>query len=266
MRHIQLQVEYASQAFDRANYYGCFVICVDDGRRANMRPSALLKKLSLVVAMTLVLASIQGCGMTQSGLSEGLVIDECNRHLDELIPSELTEVFPDSRADARMNQYSSFSNDSECIATVDVYWSVGDVDDVDWEDVWSRLMDSLDTLSSVSAAAARATEESLASQGYDASIYTYNGPFLIDDEDYVYYILDNSVFRWPFGDENDYVILVDHIDHTPKPSAPTSTCPTCGGSGMVKYWDVDSDLEAELLGPDAYHYSTCPTCNGTGRA
>ena len=235
------------------------------------RSGVSLRLWTLATIVFLVAVSIQGCGLFKPALTESTVVGECNKQLDGLIPSELTDVFPSSKADARINSFNTYGSDS-CVARLDVYWSVGNVDGISWEDIWSRLKNSSDVLENIGDKAGKAVEETLASKGYDASIYLNCNAFLIDDKDCVYFVQDNSVFSWPYGNDDDMTKLVDHIESAPGSGTSgttgaksTSTCPRCGGSGKVKYWNVSNDLEAELLGPDAYDYGICTNCNGTGR-
>ena len=42
------------------------------------------------------------------------------------------------------------------------------------------------------------------------------------------------------------------------------TCSMCNGTGKVKYYYGDNELEAALNGHDDYEYGTCSSCKGTG--
>jgi len=45
----------------------------------------------------------------------------------------------------------------------------------------------------------------------------------------------------------------------------SGSCPTCGGSGKVKYYYGGSELEAALNGQDNFSYGNCGSCGGSGR-
>lgn len=45
----------------------------------------------------------------------------------------------------------------------------------------------------------------------------------------------------------------------------SSGCPMCNGTGHIKYYYGNSDLEAVLTGHDPYQTGVCPSCNGTGK-
>lgn len=42
-------------------------------------------------------------------------------------------------------------------------------------------------------------------------------------------------------------------------------CSMCNGTGSVKYYYGESDLEAILTGHDPYTFGPCPSCDGTGK-
>lgn len=47
-------------------------------------------------------------------------------------------------------------------------------------------------------------------------------------------------------------------------SSATVKCSSCNGTGSVKYYYGESDLEAVLSGHDPYEYGPCSSCDGTG--
>ncbi len=49
-------------------------------------------------------------------------------------------------------------------------------------------------------------------------------------------------------------------------SLPGGKCSICNGTGSVKYYYGDSDLQAYLDGQDPYTFGVCTACNGTGKA
>ena len=48
-------------------------------------------------------------------------------------------------------------------------------------------------------------------------------------------------------------------------SSSSGVCPNCGGTGYVRFYYGDSDLEAILSGHDPYELGVCPMCHGKGR-
>ena len=69
---------------------------------------------------------------------------------------------------------------------------------------------------------------------------------------------------WKNEEKNANIDRSNNSNNNKSSSGKTRTCPQCNGSGVVKYYYGESDLEAYLDGYEPYTMDTCPTCNGTG--
>ena len=66
------------------------------------------------------------------------------------------------------------------------------------------------------------------------------------------------------GDNIYHVIPHGNTSSSSPNSSSTTKCPSCNGSGYVKFYYGSSDLEAYLDGYDPYTVGKCPMCKGTG--
>lgn len=94
--------------------------------------------------------------------------------------------------------------------------------------------------------------------------YTVSETILLKG-DIIAYISPNATLAYPakVGDNINDVVNEDVIGA--KSASSGNKCPNCNGSGYVKYYYGDSNLQAYFDGYDPYTIGKCPSCHGTGR-
>ena len=74
-----------------------------------------------------------------------------------------------------------------------------------------------------------------------------------------YYIGEYDLYK-----NGEAIYQLKDVLHSSSPST-SEKCVNCNGTGYVKYYYGDSDLQAYLEGHDPYTVGKCTSCNGTGK-